>query len=572
MYDITIINSTFNQGKVVPLGTLYLVSILENNGFKVEFKDYQLFNIEKSIDSNLFLNFLLDISSNVIAISCLCSSLLTVLPAVQKLKEIHPEKIIILGGPGASGLADRILKYFPSVDIVVKGEGEVTIVDLMNKMTNGSLKTVEGISYIEKDEIFNNPPRKRIENLDEIPFPAYHKLDFDKYVTNERPFPVGIITARGCPFKCTFCDVAPMWGREVYTRSIENVIEEIKFLYEKYNQKISGFEDDTFVLSKKRVLKFCSEFKKEELDIKWGCHGRIDLMDTNLMKNMYESGCNQIYYGIESGSNRILDIIKKGFKIEKALKVVTESKKFFEDVTASFMWGFPFETRTDMYDTIIAMRIMSKAGAKVQMHLLGPLPFSSMYNEWTSKFIEFDENVMSDTVKTDYVYSYNKDSINLIKKYPDIFMSHYHYKLDDFQKRIDDLKKLGILTRTTGSIAKTKGKNRTIEYDFNIMLHNKLPKIKEDVLIRNLCSESYIFKVETGELYKINKSSAHIFNECINNIRVVDLIEQMSDKYNKNEDFILRYIIDVIKIFYNLGVLESDSLTILSEKMGNLNQ
>lgn len=570
MYDITLINSTFNQGKVVPLGTLYLVSVLENNGFNVEFKDYQLFNIEKSIDSNLFLNFLLDVSSNIISISCLCSSLLTVLPAVQKLKDIHPEKIIILGGPGVSGIADKILKHFPGVDIVVKGEGEVTIVDLMNKVNNCGLDTVNGISYIDKQKIINNPPRKRIQNLDEIPFPAYHKLDFDKYITIERPFPVGIITTRGCPFKCTFCDVAPMWGREVYTRSIENVIEEIKFLYEKYNQKISGFEDDTFVLSKKRVLKFCSEFNKENLDIKWGCHGRIDLMDANLMKNMHDSGCNQIYYGVESGSNRILDTIKKGFKIEKALKVVTESVKFFDDVTASFMWGFPFETRMDMYDTIIAMRIMSRAGANVQMHLLGPLPFSDMYNELTSGFIDFDENIKPDTVKTDYAYSYNKDSINIIKKYPDIFMSHYHYKLDDFQNRIDDLKKIGTLspTRTTGPIANTKGNNRTIKSDFNIILHKMLPKIKEDVLIRNLCSDSYIFKVDTGEMYKINKSSAYIFNACINNHMVLDLIEQMSDKYNKSEVFIQKYIMDVIKIFYNLGVLEIDSLTIISEKKG----
>ena len=570
MYDITLINSTFNQGKVVPLGTLYLVSVLENNGFNVEFKDYQLFNIEKSIDSNLFLNFLLDVSSNIISISCLCSSLLTVLPAVQKLKDIHPEKIIILGGPGVSGIADKILKHFPGVDIVVKGEGEVTIVDLMNKVNNCDLDTINGISYIDKQKIINTPPRKRIQNLDEIPFPAYHKLDFDNYTTIERPFPVGIITTRGCPFKCTFCDVAPMWGREVYTRSIENVIEEIKFLYEKYNQKISGFEDDTFVLSKKRVLKFCSEFNKENLDIKWGCHGRIDLMDANLMKNMHDSGCNQIYYGVESGSNRILDTIKKGFKIEKALKVVTESVKFFDDVTASFMWGFPFETRMDMYDTIIAMRIMSRAGANVQMHLLGPLPFSDMYNELTSGFIDFDENIKPDTVKTDYAYSYNKDSINIIKKYPDIFMSHYHYKLDDFQNRIDDLKKLGTLssTRATGSIAKTKGNNRTIESDFNIILHKMLPKIKEDVLIRNLCSDSYIFKVDTGEMYKINKSSAYIFNACINNYRVIDLIEQMSDKYNKSEDFIQIYINNVIKIFYNIGVLEIDSLTIKYEKKG----
>jgi len=570
MYDITLINSTFNQGKVVPLGTLYLVSVLENNGFNVEFKDYQLFNIEKSIDSNLFLNFLLDVSSNIISISCLCSSLVTVLPAVQKLKDIHPEKVIILGGPGVSGIADKILKHFPGVDIVVKGEGEVTIVDLMNKVDNCGLDNVNGISYIDKQKIINNPPRKRIQNLDEIPFPAYHKLDFNKYITIERPFPVGIITTRGCPFKCTFCDVAPMWGREVYARSIENVIEEIKFLYEKYNQKISGFEDDTFVLSKKRVLKFCSEFNKEDLDIKWGCHGRIDLMDANLMKNMHDSGCNQIYYGVESGSNRILDTIKKGFKIEKALKVVTESVKFFDDVTASFMWGFPFETRMDMYDTIIAMRIMSRAGANVQMHLLGPLPFSDMYNELTSGFIDFDENIKPDTVKTDYAYSYNKDSINIIKKYPDIFMSHYHYKLDDFQNRIDYLIKLGTIssTRATGSIAKTKGNNRTIESDFNIILHKMLPKIKEDVFIRNLCSDSYIFKVDTGEMYKINKSSAYIFNACINNYRVIDLIEQMSDKYNKSEDFIQIYINNVIKIFYNIGVLEIDSLTIKYEKKG----
>ena len=448
---LTLINVSFTPEKMIPLGPLYLISVLESEGFSVNFKDYQLTD-DKSRSIDDFASFIED-TSDVIGISCMSSSLPIVLLGAKKLKEKYPDKTIILGGSGPTGVAKDILKNFPCIDIVVRGEAEITIINLMNNL-NRDLSNVKGISYREGGKVIENPPQERIKNLDEISLPAYHKIKFNDYeawnkIAFEKiskikrintVYSTYIITSRGCPYKCTFCSVAPLWGRRCYNRSIENVMEEVKLLYDEHKQRSIYISDDTFVIQKKRVIQFCDELKKEKMDLEWGCNGRINLMDKELMKIMAKNGCKSIFYGIESGSNTVLEKIKKEFTIEKALDVVSDSSKHFQ-VTTSFMWGFPFETKKDFFDSIIAMKQMWQSGANVQFHPLSPLPLSDICSEYNHNLI-LKENEISD-IGGNWVLE--NDVIALIKEYPNMFSSYYYINEGDINYKISMAKKLGLL-------------------------------------------------------------------------------------------------------------------------------
>jgi anaerobic magnesium-protoporphyrin IX monomethyl ester cyclase len=431
MKDITLANIVLapDNQRFVPIGPLYLTSVLENAGYNVDFRDYQLneFDNPQSVDS---IAAFLENSADFLP---------QVLLAAKKIKQQLPDKKIILGGPGPSGVPEKILKEFHHIDIIVKGEGEKTIVELME--SPGNLNRVKGISYRDGNRIYVNPPQDRIKNLDEISFPAYHKLKFQDYSY------VGILSSRGCPYKCTFCEVSAMWGHRNYRRGIENVIEEIKVLKEyKIKMEKIRFNDDTFVLNREWVLKFCDSLKKENLDLKWDCMGKIDLMDSKLMEKMAESGCIGIQYGIESGSNSILRKINKGFTREVAEEVVSESVKHFEHVISTFMWGFPFETMEDFYQTIFFMSRIASIGSTITLLLLSPAPLSPLCEEYKSN-LNFSEELCSNIARWEYENSDQKLSqeseniTNLIKKYPEIFPDFYYFNCNNIYEKYLTLKK-----------------------------------------------------------------------------------------------------------------------------------
>ena len=339
-----------------PMGVLYLASYLENCGFKVECKDIRIIPY---INQQQFFNAVLKhlkTSANVIGFSCTTEVLPFAIQIAKSIKINTPHKIIILGGQGLAEVEEEVLKAFPFIDIIVVGEGELTLADIMHHIKERkNLDDVKGIVYRNKDNIFCNPARERIKDLDSLPMPAYSKINIEDYGN------FSIVTERGCPYHCTFCSEGAFWGHSIVHRSINGVLDEISMLKNKYNINNFTVNDAVFTTSAKRVYEFCSGLKERRLDIKWACHGRIGLIDEGMMKNMANSGCEHIGFGVESGSNKVLKEIQKIFTIEQAETTINKACTIFRNVQLYYMWGFPSEELKDFIDTLCSVyRLMNK--------------------------------------------------------------------------------------------------------------------------------------------------------------------------------------------------------------------
>ncbi len=442
MSDLTVYNYNILKPpysiKYTPLGSLYLVSVLRDNGYNVDFKDFQFLSPPKR--ENILSFF--EKSSDIIAISCMSNLLPQLILSINELKKRYPEKIIILGGPGPTVVAEEILKTSANVDIIVKGEGEKTIVELMDYLErNKDLKDVKGIVYREGNKIRTNPPRPRIENLDDIPFPAYDKIDINEYDI------VSIASCRGCVYRCKFCPIPSFWNNRIRCRSLENVIEEIKLICDGYKRNYIKISDNVFHINKKRVFDFCNKLKKEKIDINWGCFGKIDLMNEKIMKKMSESGCNSIYYGIESGSDKVLKMINKGFSVKMAEDVLIKSKKYFSEIIASFIWGFPFETIEDFKKTIrLVEKLIFKSDINLSLSFLIPQIGTPLYDNYKDNLVPYKSKTyfsyMGDTFSERVILlDEDEDIFEIFKNQPNIIVNYYHYKTPNFSQKVDIMEK-----------------------------------------------------------------------------------------------------------------------------------
>ncbi len=422
----------------VPLGPLYLTAVLEQHGYQVDFRDYQLCEGANNFDVDLFYHFLGN-SAGILGVSCFIDTLPLVVLTLEKVKREHPEKTIILGGPGPSSVADELLRHFPFIDIVVRGEGEEAIVDLMRRSKEGGIDRTPGISYRCGLEVRHNPSAPRIRDLGSLPFPAYHHLDWDRYSRAR------IITARGCPYACTFCDIPGLWHRRCVPRSIDSVITEMELLSGQFGKTVVDICDDIFVLDRDRVLATCQRLKGRGLS--WTCFGRVNLIDEEVMRHMAEAGCFNIFYGIESGSDRVLAQIAKGTSVAQAESVMALSCDYF-GVTASYIWGFPFEGLDDFYQTIQSMaRVVRIEGdVSIALHLLSPSPFSG-FNPRYEHYLRFSTDLPTALLLgqplSDRSAGEQTAVIDLIARYPSIFQAFYFYDLPpmDTKLRIMELSK-----------------------------------------------------------------------------------------------------------------------------------
>ncbi|MCA6213201.1 MAG: anaerobic magnesium-protoporphyrin monomethyl ester cyclase [Thermococcaceae archaeon] len=363
-------------------------------------------------------------------------SLPWVMLATKYAKSITPEKIIILGGPGPSEVCYNLLSTYDSVDIVCIGEGEYTLLELMRTIGNGisytprDLLNIKGIAFKHGDRVIVTPKRERIQDLDALPFPAYHLINLKKY------YQVTVDTSRGCPFRCTFCDVAPLWGRKVIYKGVSRVIEELKLLNENYGVKNIHFTDDTFTLNKQRVLSITEQIQKSDLDIQYACFGRVNLVDNNVLTSLMDSGCKGIFYGIESGSNRILRLINKGFTIGKAIEVVINSLDYIKNVTASFIWGYPFEDFEDFLKTFYAITYLDYFGVQTRFSRLAPLPMSELRKKYENDIIKpLYFNIYSHTILS--TQDLPQEIVEEILKHPPIYVSFYWFNTPNLQEKLN---------------------------------------------------------------------------------------------------------------------------------------
>jgi radical SAM superfamily enzyme YgiQ (UPF0313 family) len=272
-------------------------------------------------------------------------------------KNKFPEIKVVMGGPHPTLDADGVLS-FPHVDFVIRGEGEYSFLELCRAIVSedGShFKNIRGLSFKEEGRVAHNPDPPRIDNLDEIPFPARHLIPLMKYRNYGRVYkrkPVGVmITSRGCPLQCIFC-AHEIFGRKYRFMSAPRIVEEIKILQGRYGVKEILFREDNFTANRKRVFEFCDILIKEKVDISWMCLADANSITEEMAVRMKEAGCWHIGIGVESGNQEIIQILKKNIKLERVEKVFNFLQKVGIKTLAFFMIGNYLDNRETIEDTI----------------------------------------------------------------------------------------------------------------------------------------------------------------------------------------------------------------------------
>lgn len=341
------------RGIYPPLGLAYVASSLEENGHKT-----------KIIDCDTDIKLLKNIGEiyrkydpDLVGIYHMTWTFGQAKWIAQKIREINTDAKIVVGGPNVSSFPKLTLKY-ADFDYAVKGEGEITTNELVDAIERGDkgLGKIRGLVFKENNanRIVENPDRPLISDIDAIPFPAWHLLSINKYFdvfTREKKFAT-IITSRGCPFNCTFCDKKNRMGRKWRARSPENVLNEIELLNTKHKIREFMFFDDIFTVNKKRVLELCKGIKERKLDIIWECRARVDQVDRELLAKMREAGCYRIRYGMESGDDEILRMMKKGITVSQIRDCAKITKEAGIENFAYFMMGSPQETPETLEKTL----------------------------------------------------------------------------------------------------------------------------------------------------------------------------------------------------------------------------
>ena len=383
--SVTLCSATLGEDgkREPPLGPLYIAETMRRAGLAVDFRDYQLGDEPTTFEPAKLVSFLRG-HSRCIAISCFVDMLPLVIEAARQLNRDDPSTIIVLGGPGPTASAARIVEKYPWIHAVVRGEGEETIVDWLRALQDNGSAPVAGMVRRCGDVVVDGGERQRIRDLDELPPPAYDLLPWSRYSHSR------IITTRGCSYRCSFCDVTALWGNRSVFRSLPKVMQEMELLKSRYGKSQIAIVDDTFVLNRDRVRQFCNLLIEHRSTVEWGCFGRINLMTPELVELMRKAGCRAIFYGIDSGSQFILDATEKRIKREDIIPCLKWSSEAFQKVEASFIWGYPFESHDDFLQTLdlAAEASVFSPTVNVQLHMLSPLPMSPIYRQFKGGLLE----------------------------------------------------------------------------------------------------------------------------------------------------------------------------------------
>jgi len=295
---------------------------------------------------------------DVVGIHAITDNRFKAINLAKELKKRNKNIIVLMGGPHFSLTAKNALEVVPEIDYIIRGEGEKAVVQFLNILENrDDISRVSGLVYRAKSgEIIEKPLTDLIMNLDELPMPAWHLFDLKQYTkpidgTNIRA--VGVLSGRGCPNLCVYCANA---RKVLRLRSPKNFVDEVEFLNKEYRYQGFDFWDDTITMVRSHIEGVCNEILKRRLDIVWYARARVNTVDKDLLNLMRKAGCIRISYGIESGSSRVLKIIKKNITVEQAKEAVRLSSKTGMAVVTNFMVNLPEETLDDLKLTISLMK------------------------------------------------------------------------------------------------------------------------------------------------------------------------------------------------------------------------
>lgn len=391
----------------LPLGLLYIAAVLDKAGYKTEILDAFMtdFPFRKKGDTTEvgmpygkikeeIQRRKPDIVGIANPFTCQVEHAVRVADIV---KEVDSSILTVVGGPHGTVVPVEFLEEARNVDIVVIGEGEYTILDIV-RFVEGKKKIgdVQGIVHRIDGKVVLNSPRPFNKNLDELPYPAYHLVEMEQYLNPKmieyRSFQnraLSMVTSRGCPFNCSFCSVHLHMGKMFRAHSADYVVDHIEHVVNKYRVKTIYFEDDNLTYDLKRFEAICDKIIEKDIKFQWETPNgvRADYLTLDLLKKMKKSGCQSVFVGIESGDQYVLDnIIGKSLKLKNVIKFAEMCKKIGLKTGAFYVIGFPGETKENMMNTI-KFALMLKRKYDVGMHLLFATPSygTRLYEECKEK-------------------------------------------------------------------------------------------------------------------------------------------------------------------------------------------
>jgi len=372
-----------------PLGLGYLAAVLEENQYEVDVIDCQASRLS-------YEDFRRELSKrqpNIVGITATTRLYKSALQIAKITKETCPNCLTILGGSHPTFWDENALQECPELDIIVRKEGENTLLELVQRLEAGkSVHDVLGTTLRKDGKLVKNPDRPYIENLDELPFPARHLWPLESLRKIEDVF--YLTTSRGCVFWCEFCAAVRMFGRKFRMRSVKNIVDELEFLYKTYDVTQFTFCDDAFTVDQPRIKELCKEIRNRKLKIKWNCGTRVDLVTKELLQQMKEAGCVSVWFGVESGSQHVLDEMQKGISPEQTIRAIGWVRELGLKPAPNVLLGFPGETKESALETIKFTQKISPDDV-AYYNIATPLPGTPMYdsvkeNGWL-RITDFDK-------------------------------------------------------------------------------------------------------------------------------------------------------------------------------------
>jgi radical SAM superfamily enzyme YgiQ (UPF0313 family) len=330
-----------------------LAAVLENKGYLVKIADLTVLGLSENAVPQIIRNE----KPDIVGISSMTSTISSAIKIAGKVKETNNGVLVVFGGAHVSILPEETLKNNPEIDIIVRGEGEETMLELVESVERKTrdLATILGITFRSEVGIISTPSRPPLSNLDTLPFPAFHLLPKGKYRLHHpfgRNLPaIPIMVSRGCPYSCIFCSKS-VFGKKYRHNSPIYVVKQIRFLIDSLNVKEIKFYDDVFTLDRSWVVAICAELKKQGISIPWSCETRVNLVDGDLLRMMKDAGCYMIAFGVESGDQNLLNKIGKNITLDQITEAFRATREVGISTVSYFMLGVPQETPETIKKTI----------------------------------------------------------------------------------------------------------------------------------------------------------------------------------------------------------------------------
>jgi radical SAM superfamily enzyme YgiQ (UPF0313 family) len=405
------------------LGLISLAAVAEKAGHQVALYDPKL-ELERGkifLDTTLYRRIAEDIlegAPDAVGLTSLGCNFICTAKIASYLKALHPELPILLGGPHATILDRPILQRFQQFDVIIRNEAENTLAPVLDGLKRRQLHFIPGVSFREGPGVVSNPGEPLIEDLDSLPFPAYHLYPLAEINLHS----IRVEAGRGCPFGCTFCSTATFFGRKFRLKSADRICAELDYLHQTFGLSDFSLTHDLFTVNRAKVVEFCERVMGRGYS--WACSARMDCVDEELLELMSASGCRSIYYGIETGSERMQKVVNKRQDLGMVRPTLDVSERLGLFSTVSLITGYPQEEQIDQEATLDLVGecfYRNPAKVRVQLHLLTPEPGTRLMQEFGSS-LQYDGHI------TDFNFpTLEADDASIMAENPDVFMNHHYF-------------------------------------------------------------------------------------------------------------------------------------------------